>query len=84
MKLGIPNNHPIAEAIREAAKDWSGQLTLSLDHFDRSGVSRIFTLCIDSYATSPTLMELELTNLVERIQQIEAMTKWPDLPTDTH
>jgi hypothetical protein len=83
VKLDLPDNHPIAEVIRNMTEQgWPGQLMLSLDHFSRDGVKRIFALEIDSWSLiqPATRFELELTDHAERVRELERLTNWPDNP----
>lgn len=84
MKLDLPDDHPIAKAIREITRQgWpSGNLMLSLDHFSRDGHTRIFTLEIDSWSLIQprTRFELELTDHAERVRELERLTEWPESP----
>lgn len=84
MKLELPDDHPIAEAIREATKNaFQDHLFLSLDVMGRNGHRRLFSLQIDSWTLTTNTekrFELDLTDHLARTAEIEAMTRWPDLP----
>jgi hypothetical protein len=88
VKLDLPDDHPIAKAIRDLTHSgWPpGQLILSLDHFSHAGHKRIFALDIDAWtATTNTeqRFELELTDHAERVRELEAMLKWSEPCIDT-
>lgn len=86
MKIELPDDHPIAQVIRDVtAQGWPGQLMLSLDHCSRDGIKRIFALEIDSWSTvqTPTRFEIDLTDHTQRVRELEAMTTWPSPPGDS-
>lgn len=84
MKLELPEDHPIAQAIREATgPGWqnTNRLLLSLDALQRDGsVARIFTLEIDSWSKTretKEYFECALTDPEERAMHIRALSSWP-------
>src|SRR5258708_35236316 len=86
MKLELPDDHPIAEAIRNATgTTWqnASRLILSLDALRRDGsVDRIFALEIDTWPLTRgarTTLECDLTDPTIRNEQIKAMLTWPTL-----
>jgi len=75
MKIELPDNHPIAEAIREATKqDWRGHYFLSLDHLTPNGtVIRMLSYRIDTWSKIKTVhFEFNGTDV--------ALGQWPVMP----
>lgn len=80
MKLELPDDHPIAQAIKEATgPGWENtyRLVLSLDAIDHNhNVRRIFSLDVDQWSKTrkvQTSFECELTDPEERQREIKAM-----------
>ena len=82
VKIELPDNHPLAEAIREATgENWKGgQLFLSLDHLTPNGTAiRLLSYQIDAWSkiTRHTEhFEFTGTDFDAERQQLE----WPVMP----
>jgi hypothetical protein len=80
MKLELPDNHPLAKAIRDNITEEHGRLLLSLDHFGPSGFKRIFVMAIDEFTVTETRtksFECRLTDLGDERRQLEGLIQWP-------
>lgn len=83
MKLDLPDDHPIAKAIRDLTDQGllnCGRLVLSLDHFGPTGHQRIFSFDVDGWtATEKTdrRFELDLTDAAQRDAELQRLTRWP-------
>lgn len=89
MRLDLPDDHPIAEAIRDATgPGWKqgGRLFLSLDHLTAHGeLERVTQLEIDQWTTTrhtEIKFECELTDPEVRTRQLTALLAWPELPSE--
>lgn len=84
MKLELPDDHPIAKAIREATR-WKStvRLQLSLNALQDDGsVARILAFDIDQWSKTRKVeerFECELTDVEVRNAEIEAMMTWPTM-----
>lgn len=88
MKLDLPYDHPLAEAIREATAadpDRSARrLILSLDVLDYRGeLKRMFHSEIDQWSTTRTVteqFECSLIDPLEYTRAIKRLLAWPEPP----
>jgi len=83
VKIELPDNHPIAEAIRKATnEDWRGHLFLSLDHLTPNGTAvRLLSYRIDTYSKIKTVhFEFNGTDVDAERQYIESLGHWPVMP----
>ena len=80
VKIELPDNHPLAEAIREATqKGWRSHLFLSLDRLTANGTAiRLLSYRIDTWS-KVTTTHFEFNGTDER-RQTESLHQWPVIP----
>jgi len=79
MKIEIPDNHPIAEAIRDATQEgWRSHLFLSLDRLTANGTAvRLLSYRIDTWSkVTTTHFEFNGTDVDAERREIESLTQW--------
>lgn len=87
MKIDLPENHPLAELIRDASEQGysnGDRIFLSLTTLHPNGESSLLAVLeIDQWSkirNMTTTMELGLTDVASRQAEIETLTNWPTLP----